>query len=422
MADGSSKEKVALTVPAAAELTASPEATVELPHAAYAAGVWVAPEDEADAERATKDDAFAIARVAVQAALRRAEYEALKVLAWRFPHGTHVTAMSCAEDCKAEHHAVYCSSEEVIHKIPPSGTVVADTWFSFLMRFPKWRIIAWPDDSAHGDEIVKRARRRVGAEEGYSNLLGNNSERFVEECYTGTSSSVNADTLAVTASATAASAAAGAYVAAPYAVSTVTTYALGIIPWGTATVVSGSVIAAGAAVGAAVGATVLAPTYWYYRRSAKEASLGRLPFCIINQSSESVRVSTYKLSDTYRWVPVVGLAGQSAGNLAPQSLLELDPPEDSDEFQVEVAWQKAPTSTVSWVTSQVTSMVPRIFASEDLRAVVRRGSVYRLTEAFASTSSAKVPDEMEASTTKEAALQFELARVPRSVLPAYMPD
>lgn len=426
------KQKMSMADEVATEPSAPGKVVVVSSQDAFAGGLWVTAEDKADAAEARKDSAFSMARAVVQAASRRAEYEALKVLAWRFPHGTHITAMSCAEESKAEHHAVYVSSEEVIHKIPPSGTVVADSWFSFLLKFPRWRIIAWPSDARHGDEIVKRARGRVGAQEGYSDLLGSNSECFVQECYTGQSSSTVSNVLpsAATASATGASAAAGAAAAAPYAVSTVTVYAAGFIPWGTATVVSGGVIAAGAAAGAVVGATVLAPSYWYYRRSCREASLDRLPFCIINQSGQALRVSTYKLNDTYRWVPVIGLAGQSAGDLSPQSLIELDPPENADEFQIEVTMNEAPKTTVSWVTSRVTSMVPRIFTSEDLRAVVRRGSVYRLAEipAAAKAKDVDVTNRTDATasatadTSETPVMKLEIARVPRSVLPAYAPS
>jgi hypothetical protein len=380
--------------------------------------IFVTPEDAQDIARSVANDVVA-------AAFRRAEYEALKVLAWRFPHGTHITAMSVAQ---AEHHAIYASSEEVIHK-EDDGMIVNESWISFLMKYPRWRITSWPSSSLHGDEIVERARRRTGEAGGHNEIL-NNSEHFVQECYTGSASSskVSAGAAALV-SCAATSSATGAAVAAPFAFSTTTVYVLGVIPWGTATVFSGGTVLAGAAVGAAIGSVVMAPTYWAKRRNALEASLCRLPFCLLNQADRHLHVYTYHLADNYRLVSVMGLAGQSAGYLGPQNILELDPPEDSEEFQVEVVFDSPPAET--WTGSAVgtvasaargvgslaSSLVPRVsFLSsgsqepQTLRAVVRRGSVYRICELD------KAADDAAPNGTADV---MEIARVPRTVLPAY---
>lgn len=388
----------------------------------------VSPED-------SKDIARSIANDVVAAVLRRSEYEALKVLAWRFPHGTHVTALSTIHNCKAEHHALYVSSEEVIHKQWPDGTIVGESWIAFLLKFPRWRVQDWPCDTAHGDAIVERARRRVGEVEGYNDIVSN-SEHFVEECYSGVASSskvnAGAKTLATAATATGAT---GAAIALPYAYSTTTVYMLGIIPWGTATVFSGGTVLAGAAVGAAVGTVVVAPTLWAWRRNAREASLGRLPFCILNQSRHHLAVSTYKMDDAYRWIAVMGMAGQSTGDVGSQRILELDPPDDAEEFQVEVSlgepaappaegWVGSAVGTVTSVAQGVSSLatslasrVPYLSSSpkENLRAVVRRGSVYRIAELAlppADAGDARPPGPAEL---------LEVARIPRTVLPAYAP-
>jgi len=395
---------------------------------------------------AAKDIARAMANDVVAAVLRRSEYEALKVLAWRFPHGTHVTAMSTTQDNKDEHHAIYVSSEEVIHKRWPDGHIVSESWISFMMRYPRWRIEGWPSNAAHGDDIVQRARTRIGEVEGYNDILYN-SEHFTEECYTGisTSSKTNAGAKTI-GGCTTASSATGAAIALPFAYSTTTVYALGVIPIGTATVFSGGVVVVGALIGAAVGSTVLAPTLWSWRRSAREASLGRLPFCILNQSGRHLRVFTYRFDDTYRWVAVMGMAGQSSGEVAPQRILELDPSVDADEFQIEVAfgeaaapppetWMGSAASVAYGAGSLAVSLVPRLpYISaapvENLRAVVRRGGVFRISEpsspgspaVAANISSQSTPTTVSTPQPETApAKLLELLRVPQAVLPAYGP-
>jgi len=411
----------------------------------------VMPEDAEDIARAMANDVVA-------AVLQKSEYEALKVLAWRFPHGTHVTAMSTTADYKAEHHAIYISSEEVIHKRWPDGVVQCESWISFLLKYPRWRIFAWPTDSSHGDEIAQRARRRVGDVDGYSDILSN-SEHFAEECYTGIARSGKVSAGATTiASCTTASCATGAAIAVPFAYSTTTVYAFGIIPVGTATIFSGGVVAAGAMIGAAVGTAVVAPTMWAWRRTAREASLGRLPFCIVNQAKRHLSVCIYRLDDTLRWIPVVGLAGQSSGDLEPLRILELDPPDDMEEFQVEVifgeavappheTWAASAVGAVGsaargagYIAGAAASLVPRVpYISAEpaeilqpLRAIVRRGGVYCISEPSLPSPLCRGPrpsvphsmaTELQASEGPTSELGpaevLALLRVPRSVLPAY---
>mmetsp|Transcript_97511 Transcript_97511/g.291229 ORF Transcript_97511/g.291229 Transcript_97511/m.291229 type:complete len:367 (+) Transcript_97511:94-1194(+) len=337
-------------------------------------GVWVSHDDAVDA-------AAALAREAVRVVMQRAEYEALKVLAWRFRFGAHIVASSAT---LGETHAVYVSSEEVVHKTMDTGEVVAETWVAFVVQFPKWRVAAWPENTAHADEIVRRARERVGSVEGYSTLLGS-SEHFVCECYTGSASSGEVASAAkALATLATGGAATGAVASAPLAVSTATVYAMGFIPIGTATVVSGGVIVAGAAAGAAAGAVLAAPVYWSWRRAAREASLRRLPFCLVNETRLTLYVRAYRVDDGYCILPVHGLSGSSEGDLPAGRVLELDPPLDGvDEFRL------------------VISEKGTYFTEERLRAVARRGSVYGLRPAAGSQGTISV------------------LRVPRTVLPAY---
>lgn len=338
-------------------------------------GLWVAPEDALDA-------AVCLAREAVQAVLQRAEYEALKVLAWRFRFGAHVVAASATA---GEHHAIYVSSEEVIHKAADTGIIICETWVGFVLQYPQWRVAAWPKDTAHADEIVRRARGRVGSVDASSGSFLAIGDHFVCECYTGTASSEEVGNAATALAALATSGAAtGAAASAPYAVSTATVYALGFIPMGTATVVSGGVLAAGAMVGAAAGAALAAPVYWSWRRAAREAALYRLPFCLVNQTTRPLYARAFKADDTYCLVPVCGLGGASEGELPAGRVLELDPPVDGiEEFRVAVAEKGS------------------YFTEERLRALARRGSVYSLRPGADGETS------------------LAMARVPRTVLPAY---
>lgn len=337
-------------------------------------GVWVSPEDAADM-------IAILARDAVRTVLQRAEYEALKVLAWRFRFGAHIVASSSE---LGEHHAVYVSSEEVIHKTADTGEIVAETWVAFVLQFPKWRVVAWPEDTRHADDIVNRARQRVGSVEGYSTFLSS-SEHFVRECYTGSASSEEVSSAAkALATLATGGAATGAVASAPYAVSTATVYAMGFIPVGTATVVSGGVIAAGAVAGAAAGAVLAAPVYWSWRRAVRDASMRRLPFCLVNETSLTIYIRAYRVDDEYCLLPVYGISGSSEGDLPAGRVLELDPPLDGiDEFRL------------------VISEKGTYFTEERLRVVARRGSVYSLRPAATGQGS------------------ISMLRVPRRVLPAY---
>mmetsp|Transcript_11994 Transcript_11994/g.33893 ORF Transcript_11994/g.33893 Transcript_11994/m.33893 type:complete len:361 (-) Transcript_11994:126-1208(-) len=357
-----------MSSPPSAKAPERPETTQGSP------ALWVSPEDAADM-------VATLARDAVRSALQRAEYEALKVLAWRFRFGAHIVASSPS---LGEHHAVYVSSEEVIHKTLDTGEVVAETWVTFVLQFPNWRVATWPENTAHADEIVRRARQRVGSVEGYSSLSAS-SEHFVRECYTGSASSEEVSSAAkALATLATGGAATGLAASAPFAVSTATVYYLGFIPVGTATVMSGGVLAAGAVAGATAGAVLAAPMYWSYRRAAREAAMRRLPFCLINETSLTLYVRAYRVDDDYGVLPVYGLSGNSEGDLPSGRVLELDPPLDGvEEFRLVISEQGT------------------YFTEERLRAVARRGSVYGL----------RPPARSDAS--------ISMLRVPRAVLPAY---
>jgi len=307
-------------------------------------------------------------------------------LAWRFRYGTHVVASSAAAGVR---HAVYISKEEVIHR-EDSGEVVSEPWVKFLLRFPQWREVAWPEDDVHADQVVERARLRVGATEARSGYLLNSSEHFVNECFFGVASSSDAQSKVTTvASLATGGAAAGAAAASAASSSSIAMSAAATA----AAAVGGGALVAGAAAGAAAGALLAAPIYWSWRQSARHESLGRLPFCVINETMEPQYIRVYRADDSTCLVPIYGLSGNSEGSVAAGHLLELDPPDDSEEFRV-IFGQRG-----------------YIMNTESLRAFVRRGSVYRLNESDGGVSKAAAAD----------ALGLNLARIPRGVLPAYRP-
>jgi len=336
------------------------------------------------------DAAVAIARDAVRATLKRAEYSALKVLAWRFPSGAHIVAFSTSD--MVEHHAVYVSSDEVIHKMPPDGKVVAQTWLSFVLQFPQWRLQDLPETISHVDSIIQTARARVGTEEGYGFFVYGDTEHFVLECYGKSTDNIltTKGLLSFTGGM-----AGGAAVAYPFAVSTVPVYVMGVIPWGTTTVVSGSLLATGAALGAVATAALAVPALMYFRGTATvDSACSALPFCIINETASNLYIKASAVNSSFNWLPGGSSQGKSEGELAPDNLLELAPPELEEEFRLVVSEASAGT----WMMGALSTRN----LEEKINAVVRRGSVYCVRGGDPPSS-------------------LLLKRVPRGVLPAYSP-
>jgi len=336
--------------------------------------------------------ASTVAKDAVQAILRRSEYGALKVLAWRFPRGAHIIAISSS----SAQHAIVGGSDEVIHKVPPKGRVISESWLAFAVQYPLWRVEAWPTSSSHADEILARARARVGAEEGAS-LLSSDSEHFAKECYSGESSHAEALTkAALITTCTTTGLATGAVAAYPFAFSTVPVYVFGgLIPWGTATVFSGGVVALGAAAGAAVGAAVLAPAILYTSYS-KGLVQQELPFFIVNETSLSLQICAISGG----W-SVADWSSKAQGELRAEHILELSPPGCVEEFELE-ARQIEPTS--SW-----SGYISRERKGHRVLNMAKRGCVYLLTQSTPKESTTSALDYLV------------LTEIPRCILPAYSP-
>eukprot|EP00931_Biecheleriopsis_adriatica_P104229 TRINITY_DN78923_c0_g1_i1.p1 TRINITY_DN78923_c0_g1~~TRINITY_DN78923_c0_g1_i1.p1 ORF type:complete len:219 (-),score=45.58 TRINITY_DN78923_c0_g1_i1:38-694(-) len=154
-----------------------------------------------------------------------------------------------------EHHAVLdVAAREVIHYLPDkeSNRVQVSSLQAFEEDFGTWRVVALPSSLLHGQNILERARSKVGEAE-YS-LMSNNCEHFATWCFNESASSAQVWSMGVN---VASSAKGGvvAGVAAASATTTVTTpwYFLGIIPWGTTTATVPAISAAGAVgIGAAV--------------------------------------------------------------------------------------------------------------------------------------------------------------------------
>lgn len=338
---------------------------------------------QADLERA----AAVVAREAVQSVIRRSEYEAIKILAWRFRFGTHIVALSPR---RGEQHAIYISAEEVVHREETSGRVVSDTWVLFLMRYPNWRALQWPEDCAHADAIVRRARCRLGMVE-ESGVVRGGSDQFVRSCYAGDDVGTNAANPATTlAKLATGGAAAGAMASTPYAITSSTVYAMGFLPVGTASVFSGGVVVAGAAAGAAAGALVVAPLLWSLTKRATEASMRRLALGIINETSEPLRVQAFALDDSFCLMPVCGMGGSADAEVQSGQLIELDPATEAENFRI--------------VVSSASAYV--YFTRGRLRAAVRRGGVYSIRSLGA---------------VVDGAPNIEIAQIPRFLLPAYSP-
>lgn len=271
-----------------------------------------------------------------------------------------------------EHHAIYISADEVVHKAIDDngrdGTIVSETWISFLSRYPRWHHVQHPCSPEHAEQIVQRARARIGSCEPYR-VLYQNCEHFVRECYSGSASSYQVQDGTTTAlGATATGSAIGALGALPLATTSVPTFALGIIPWGTTTVVSAGVVGAGAAGGALVGATLALPI-WFAKRRAQQTTQRRLPLGLINETAKELYVRAYKRDDTWMLAPVKGVGGDAEGKLAVHDLLELNPPEDSECFQVRIC---------EYQNIDLAGLLSNDLLSDG--AVVRRGSVYRVIE------------------------------------------
>lgn len=156
-----------------------------------------------------------------------------------------------------EHHAVLdVSAREVIHysrlEDNECNSVRVDSLEVFEESFPTWRIVNLPSSVEHAQQVLERARSKVGERE-YS-LVSNNCEHFASWCFEGSASSKQVWTMGFNV----ATSAKGGMVAGLGAAAMTTTitkpvYLLWFIPWGSSSVTVPAMSAAAATgVGAAV--------------------------------------------------------------------------------------------------------------------------------------------------------------------------
>jgi len=264
---------------------------------------------------------------------KRAEYAALKVIAFSFATGLHIAASEKA--LSSEQHGILISSEEVIYFC--EGGITSCSWVAFLQKYPYWRTVGRPADNLVAAEVAARAQRELVNPLGfgdYSSVL-NNSEHFASYCYSGIRSSNDLRSSAAGATAGMALAAGGANLAFGISTATETTYIAGLIPMGTVTTFSAATFA-GVATGLVVAGFVVAPlTVKAYRYFVQCQDL---PVAFINDTAQQIYVKAY---------PSV-----QAELVEPSSLVEISPAVGSaDEFELSIYksrfdWASSGTLTV----------------------------------------------------------------------------
>merc|ERR1719193_583943 len=264
---------------------------------------------------------------------KRAEYAALKVIAYSFASGLHIAA---SKKClTSERHAILVSSQEVIY-FRQEG-VISCTWVAFLQKYPYWRTVARPEDNLVAAEVVARAQKELANPQNFGsyNSVLNNSEHFATYCYSGSRCSNDVRSSAAGATAGLAMAAGGANLALGLSTATETSYILGILPFGTVTTFSVATFAAVAG-GLVVAGFVIAPlsvqAYRYFVQSQE------LPVAFINDTTQIIYVKAY---------PSV-----TAELVEPGSMIEITPAVGvRDEFDLSVFksrfdWANSGTLTV----------------------------------------------------------------------------
>mmetsp|Transcript_75924 Transcript_75924/g.158340 ORF Transcript_75924/g.158340 Transcript_75924/m.158340 type:complete len:405 (-) Transcript_75924:434-1648(-) len=351
------------------------------------------------------------ARRLIQQCLKKAEYEALKTLQCGFIRAAQILAVSGGG---VQQHAIYVSREEVFYRDEVQGDIRTCSRFEFQLRFPCWRVVRYPEDDVHAETIIKRAKEFHKLEKANEDSrIRGASEAFVLECITGTARSWT-DGIAEGSApvlGSIASSMMGGGAAVPFATSTVPVYYFGFIPWGTTTVVSSSVIAAGGVFGAALGLGA-AITLSYMKRSQVEASLKRLPFSILNDTGGTFFVKVFYATDQLCCFSLC--EGEILPSKVPRPL-ELDPPREEEDFHIIISDGRS-----------------QLFAQTLCCATVRRGGVYVLRRpeshcdvaaagAGADGTELMTPSSTstEIARTSERAPALVLERVSRSFLPAY---
>ncbi|KAF4664836.1 hypothetical protein FOL47_004911 [Perkinsus chesapeaki] len=313
-------------------------------------------------------DALAIAVTAVEECLGRAEYEALKIVAWSERRGSHIvgympsqhrdsssssTAASTGDGLDSEpsmsdvevfravtkesRHVIYVSDQEVIGYDATKKCRIVLTWLQFLLVCPTFRVLSRPrPDNVHS--VVDRARL-VNSPDNSIDGGFDTDLHWAYYCENGKPMSTTAFlqvlkdiALTLSASTKVLSWLGGAIGAGVGACSvTVPYYFLGFIPWGTTTTTVaaswGTTIAAmgwyASWVGFGVG-VVAAPAVWLLMQQYRKREHGCLPFMIINDTDLDVTCYTYYASDTVQFISL------SSDECAQWSMLELSCKEHAD--------------------------------------------------------------------------------------------
>ncbi|KAF4704490.1 hypothetical protein FOZ63_028351 [Perkinsus olseni] len=371
-------------------------------------------------------EAVSVAIPAVGECLVRAEYEALKIVAWSERRGSHIVGyvpqpgggkeyssssspsseslrdaapdavMSDIDVFKAvtteSRHVIYVSDQEVIGYDATAKCRIVLTWLQFLLVCPSFRVLSRPrPDNVHA--VVDRARLANSPDastNGFDTDLHwayycENGKRMSNGLFLQALKDV---ALTLSASTKVLSWLGGAIGAGVGACSvTVPYYFLGFIPWGTTTTTVaaswGTSIAAmgwyASWVGFGVG-VVAAPAVWILMQQYRKKEGGCLPFMIINDTDFDVKCYTYYASDTVQFISL------SSHDCAQWGMLELTCRDHADLKAFRLGVARAGHHLCS--------------------RVVQRGCVYRLVS---------VSNDALSET------KYDLRLVSKCALPAYCP-
>lgn len=254
-----------------------------------------------------------------------------------------------------EHHAVLdAEAKQVIHYTSggdgcSKNRVAVDALSDFERSFGAWRVLVLPASAEHAQQVLERARSKVGEEE-YS-LVANNCEHFARWCFEGHGSSSQV----WSAAANIASSAKGGVVvgvAAGTATTTVTSpwYFMGLIPWGTTTAtvpMMSTAAAVGVGVAAFAGWVGLGLGVGYGVHAWAEGWNAALrdcaPICVFNGGEDEVEVrldnidsssalGPAALDDLVHETRAFCGAGHRRLRVGGGMAVELNPPAEADQF------------------------------------------------------------------------------------------
>lgn len=301
-----------------------------------------------------------------------------------------------------EHHAILdTAAREVIHYCytfdDPTNKVRVESLEHFEVgRSGQWQVKRIPTSLEHAQQILARARSRVGEAE-YS-LVSNNCEGFANWCFDEyTRSGQVRQVLASGTASTGAGLATGFAVASITTTATVTTtspaYVLGFIPWGTTQTTSSTTIAAlsggsSAALGVGAGVAVLAGCYGVGKwiQYGKTTVAARVPVGVYNGSAAEVKAELESIDNSIlSWsqdklvLRPRSFFGMGSTDLVLGSIMagELNPPLDLDRFCLRI-FLKGSSSDGLWPSWHEVGMCK-----------VRRGDVVEYTSDGNLT---KIPD------------------------------